>query len=427
MFSIIDIYPEEAYRLPIVERHFRGRRHLLINHPEGVGHVLQHNVANYVKGRKMQRILMPIMGHSLITTEGDDWQRQRRIIAPAFRHASITTFVPLFAAKAAALRAEWERRAIPGPVDMVAEMQRLALAVFGAAMFGTEMKALEPIPATARRYLRHAQAVEKLITLGLPERIGLAINHRLARATARPLRAIAEMLRETPADARPVASLLAMLQEAQRQETGQMMSVQEVEDQIATLLLAGHSTSAGTLCWLWYLLDLCPPVRERLDAELADVLDGRLPTVEDLPRLSYTRMVIDEVMRLYPIIPTAGFEALAADEICGVPIAAGTRVTVSPWLVHRNRGLWPEAEMFVPERFAPERRGAIPRYAHIPFGAGPRICIGAAFAVTEMMVIVATLAQRFAPRVVPGHRIEVMSRGDLQPRYGMPMLLDRRG
>ena len=138
-------------------------------------------------------------------------------------------------------------------------------------------------------------------------------------------------------------------------------------------------------------------------------------------------MVIDEAMRLYPIIPTLGFEAVAADEICGVPVVPGTRETVSPWLVHRNRDLWPDAEMFVPERFAPARRGGIPRYAHIPFGAGPRICIGAAFAVTEMMVIVATLAQRFAPRVVPGHPIEVASRGDLHPRYGMPMLLDRRG
>jgi len=205
------------------------------------------------------------------------------------------------------------------------------------------------------------------------------------------------------------------------------MSVQEVEDQIATLLLAGHSTSAGTLCWLWYLLDLHPAARQRLDAELAEVLGGRLPTADDLPRLNFTRMVIDEAMRLYPIIPTAGFEAVAADEICGVPVAAGTHVTISPWLVHRNRGLWPDAELFIPERFAADRRGEIPRYAHIPFGAGPRICIGASFAVNEMLVIVATLAQRFAPRVVPGHRIEVMSRGDLQPRYGMPMLLDRRG
>ncbi len=110
-----------------------------------------------------------------------------------------------------------------------------------------------------------------------------------------------------------------------------------------------------------------------------------------------------------------------------MPIEPGTRVTVSPWLVHRNRDLWPDPDMFVPERFAPERRDAIPRYAHIPFGAGPRICIGAAFAVTEMMVIVATLAQRFAPRVAPGHPVEVVSRGDLHPRHGMPMLLDRRG
>src|SRR6185369_10347588 len=150
-----------------------------------------------------------------------------------------------------------------GPVDMVAEMQRLALSVFGAAMFGAEIAGLESIPVTAKRYLRHAQTVETLITLGLPERIGLAVNHRLARATARPLRAIAEALRQSPGS---VPSLLAMLQDAQRQETGQLMSVQEVEDQIATLLLAGHSTSSGTLCWLWYLLDLHPAARRRLDA-----------------------------------------------------------------------------------------------------------------------------------------------------------------
>ena len=427
LLDIIAIYPEEAYRRPVVERHYRGRRHLLVSDPEGVGHVLQHNIANYVKGRKSQRMLRPIMGHSVITTEGADWQRQRRIIAPAFRHAAILDFVPMFAAKAAALSAEWERRADDQPVDMLREMQRLTLSIFGAAMFGTEIEQLDAVPVALERYLGHACRIEALISLGLPERIGLGASRRFAAIATRPLRALCEAIQRQPS---PVpgsaATLLAMLQEAQQQETGRQMSPQEVEDQIATLLMAGHATSAGTLCWLWYLLDFCPTVRQRLDAEIATVLGGRAPTVDDLPRLAYTRMVIDEALRLYPIIPTGGFEAVGEDVVCGLPVAPGDRVTVSPWLVNRHRSLWPDPDLFIPERFSPERRASIPRFAYIPFGAGPRICIGAGFAVTEMVAIVATLAQRFAPRVVPGHPIEAMSRGHVVPRYGMPMLLEHR-
>jgi cytochrome P450 len=204
------------------------------------------------------------------------------------------------------------------------------------------------------------------------------------------------------------------------------MSARELEDLIATILMAGHATTAMTLCFLWYLLALDPGVRARVEQEIESVLQGRLPGAGDLDRLAYCRMVIEETMRLYPAIPAIGHEAVAEDVICGIPVPAGARVTVSPWVVQRHRALWPAPELFDPGRFAPERREAIPRFAHIPFGGGPRVCLGASFATSEMLVVMTVLARRFVPRLLPGQSVEVVSHGHLEPRGGLPMRLERR-
>jgi cytochrome P450 len=226
-------------------------------------------------------------------------------------------------------------------------------------------------------------------------------------------------------DAEP-KDLLARLIAARDSETGGGMTAKEVRDQVVTIFMAGHETTSQALSWTWYLLSLHPAVEAKLHAELADVLGGRTPRYDDIADLRYARMVIEESMRLYPPAHTTGRQPLAADEILGHRIPAGAEVLIMPWLLHRKPQLWEEPERFDPERFSPERSAERPRFAYIPFGAGPRICIGAAFAMTEAILILATIAQRYRLHLKPGFPVEPQGLITLRPRYGLQMRLERR-
>jgi cytochrome P450 len=226
-------------------------------------------------------------------------------------------------------------------------------------------------------------------------------------------------------DAEP-KDLLARLIAARDSETGGGMTPKEVRDQVVTIFMAGHETTSLALSWTWYLLSQHPAVEARLHAELAEVLGGRPPTSDDIGNLRYTRMVIEESMRLYPPAHTTGRQPIADDEILGHRIPAGVEVLILPWLLHRKPQLWENPTRFDPERFAPERAAERPRFAYIPFGAGPRICIGAAFAMTEATLILATIAQRYRLHLKADHPIEPQGLITLRPRYGIRMQLERR-
>jgi cytochrome P450 len=204
------------------------------------------------------------------------------------------------------------------------------------------------------------------------------------------------------------------------------MTAKEVRDQVVTIFMAGHETTSQALSWTWYLLSQHPAAEARLYDELTTVLGGRAPRYDDLANLRYTRMVIEESMRLYPPAHTFGRQPIAPDEVLGHRIPAGAEVLIMPWLLHRKPQLWDNPDRFDPERFAPERAAARPRFAYLPFGAGPRICIGAAFAMTEAVLILATIAQRYRLHLKPGHPVEPQGLITLRPRYGMQMILERR-
>jgi cytochrome P450 len=220
--------------------------------------------------------------------------------------------------------------------------------------------------------------------------------------------------------------LLARLISARDTETGGGMTAKEVRDQVVTIFMAGHETTAQALSWTFYLLSQHPDVEGKLHDELAAVLPGRTPHYEDLADLRYTRMVIEESMRLFPPAHIMGRQPISDDEVLGHRIPAGSTVLIVPWLLHRKPALWENPDCFDPERFAPERVARRPRFAYIPFGAGPRICIGAAFAMAEAMVILATIAQRYRLRLKPGFLVEPQGLITLRPRYGLRMTLERR-
>jgi cytochrome P450 len=222
--------------------------------------------------------------------------------------------------------------------------------------------------------------------------------------------------------------LLDRLIAATDSETGVRMTDEEVRDEVIIIFLAGHETSALAATYAWYLLSQHPNEEAKLHAELDSVLGGRIPTYDDLEKLPYTRRVIDETMRLYPPAPMlTGRVAREADEICGRPIPKGREIAILPWVLHRHRSLWEEPDRFDPDRFTPERSAARPRFAYLPFGGGPRICIGAQLALTEISLLLATMAQRYRLRLVEPQDIVLLHRITLRPRDGIKMILERRG
>jgi cytochrome P450 len=221
--------------------------------------------------------------------------------------------------------------------------------------------------------------------------------------------------------------LLARLVAAKDEGSGARMTPREVRDQVVTIFLAGHETTAVALTWIWYVLSQRPEAEARMHAELDAVLAGRAPDAADLPRLIFTRALVQEVMRLYPPVPNLlARRAAQADTVAGVRIPRGAMVAVTPWIVHRHRRLWDDPERFDPERFLGGGPAGRPRLAYIPFGAGPRVCIGAQLAMTEIMLALATLAQRYRPRLGGGQTVELQHRVTLRPVGGLRMRLERR-
>src|SRR5262249_55076312 len=219
--------------------------------------------------------------------------------------------------------------------------------------------------------------------------------------------------------------LLSMLLGARDEETGEAMSDEQLRDEVITLLIAGHETTAVTLSWAWYLLSENPEAAGKLRAELAEVLGGRAPTAEDLPNLPYTRMVVEESMRLYPPAWALAREAVKDDEIGGWRIPAGSKITLCQYVTHRDPKYWEEPEKFDPERVPPERSARRPRFAYFPFGGGGRICIGNNFAMMEAQLVLAAAAQRYRVKVVPGHKVEPDPTFTLRPRNGIRVTLER--
>ena len=418
-------FPPEAFDEDIIAGRLFWRRRFIINEPNGIRHVLLDNAANYRKSELTRRLLEPGLGRGLLTSEGETWRRHRRIMAPAFDRRSIEGYAPVITAVTRDLLAEWDALPDRSDVDVGAAMMRTTLHIISRAMFSANSD--EIVGVVERGVGRYQMTMRPSLfdLLGFPAWLASLFSRR--RRTAAVLnefdRAVDELISSRAHDpnAQP-KDLLARLVAARDAETGGGMTANEVRDEVVTIFMAGHETTAQALTWTWYLLSLHPAVEARLDEELRAVLKGRTPQYEDIAQLCYTRMVIEESMRLYPPAHTMAREPIAADVVLGRRIPAGAIVLVAPWLLHRKASLWHEPHRFDPDRFTTEP----PRFSYIPFGAGQRICIGAAFAMTEAILILAMIAQHYRLRLKPGHPIEPQGLITLRPRYGMPMVLERR-
>ena len=394
-------------------------------HPNAVKHVLHDHLRNYDKRFPMLDTVKPLFGNGLFTNNGESWLHQRRLMQPSFQHKRLAHFGTSMTDATLAMLAQWQG-STKQPLDIPLEMMRLTLRIAGLTLFNIDLS--NDADSVGRTFSMIIPLLSKYSTVPFPPLWVPTPSNRRLQAGIKTLNSVVYGIindrREHMTDSDiEEEDLLSMLLKARDEETGERMSDKQVRDEVMTLLLAGHETTADALMWTWYLLSQHPDVEHRLHAELDTVLGGQVPTVDHLKDLPYNRMVIQEAMRLYP--PAFGItrHTIADDEIGGYHVPANSLIFMSAHYTHRHPEIWEEPDKFDPERFTPERSAGRPRFAYFPFGGGPRICIGNAFAMMEAQLVLATVAQHYQLRLIPGHPVEPWVLATTRPRHGLPMTL----
>lgn len=404
---------------------YRVWRHdiLLVKHPDLIRDVLVTSQHDYAKGAGLQWAKR-FLGEGLLTSEGEFHTRQRRLAQPAFHRQRIGAYAAVMADYAAKAG---NRLRPDEPFDMHAEMMALTLAVIGKTMCDAEVGAEAGVIGGALRDVLSLFPRFVLPFAGLLHRLPLPSTRRFDRASARLDEVVYRMIDDRRRSGVDRGDLLSMLLMARDEEgDGGHMTDTHLRDEVMTMFLAGHETTANALSWTWYLLAQNPEAEARFHAEVDAVLAGRPPSFDDLPRLRYTEMVLAESMRLYPPAWGLGRRALRAHTLGGVAVPADALVLMSPFLVQRDPRFFPDPLRFDPTRFTPEAKAARPKFAYFPFGGGARQCIGEPFAWMEGVMILATLAQRWRFRLDPAARVEPQALITLRPRHGIRMRAEAR-
>jgi cytochrome P450 len=404
--SVIGSWSHRAYEEDIIKGRFLGRSSFVLNTPEAIRHVLVDNYENYVRTPAAIRVLKPMLGEGVLIAEGHTWKYQRRTLAPAFTPRAVHTLVPHMIAAIDATIAKLQA-ASGGPVDLRETMQRMALEIAGRTMFSFGM---DRHGATLRDFvmeygmrLARPHFLDLLLPLGWPSPQDISRSFFRKRWTRFIAMLMAERRAAGKNEGAPPRDLFDLMGAARDPETGAAFSDDQLGDQVATMILAGHETTATALFWVLYLLALDPVTQEEVAAEVQGAtVNGAL----DIERLKFTRAVIDETLRLYPPAFLIARAAAGPDTLAGVPVKKNDVVLISPWLLHRHEKLWRDPNAFMPRRFMP---GAPPpdRFVYLPFSVGPRVCIGAHFALVE-----ATLA---LARIIGAFRVELIDKEPVLP------------
>lgn len=399
----------------------------LLNHPDYIRDVLVTHHKNFMKGEGLQRAKR-LLGEGLLTSEGEVHLRQRRMMQPAFHRQRIAAYAARMVEYTERASQRWQNGAT---VDVAREMMRLTLAIAGKTLFDADVEGEADEIGNAL-----SDAMAQFNNLMLPfaqllERLPLPSMRKFQQARERLdatiYRMIEERRRSGEGQLAERGDLLSLLIAARDEEgDGTGMTDEQLRDEAMTIFLAGHETTANALTWTWYLLSQHPAVEAELQAEVDAVLNGRLPTAEDYPRLPYTEMVLAEAMRLYPPAWIIGRRALNDYRINGYHVPARSILLMSQFITHHDARWFPEPGRFDPLRWTPEAKEARPKFSYYPFGGGNRVCIGESFAWMEGVLVLATLAQAWRLRLVAGHPVELQPIVTLRPKHGMPMVLERR-
>lgn len=397
----------------------------VVNHPAYIQYILQDHHRNFSKDTRILGFIKQVSGENIFTGEGEFWLKRRRLMQPMFHRQVIASFGEVMTQTADELLAEWESK--PNrTIQIDREMMRVTLKIVGRALFSVDLTG-----ETAALGDSFAIANEDLMFraqhLFYPPRfVPTPRNRRANAARETTAQIILKLIRERMASGQDKGDLLSLLMAMRDTETGEGLDEQELYRETLVMLFAGHETTSNALTWAWYFLSQNLDVETKLHAELDAVLNGRAPTIDDVPNLVYTRRVLDETMRLAPPAWITARISLQADTLGEYALPARSTVLISPYTLHRHPRYWKNPEAFEPERFAPENAEQRPRFTYIPFGGGPRLCIGQPFALTEATLLLAAIAQRYTLRVADGAVITPAPRFTLGMVNGLPMTLTPR-
>lgn len=404
-----------------------GSQHLyFVNHPKDIKYIFQDNNKNYRKSRNFKgKEIELTFGNGLVHSEGDLARRQRRLMQPAFHRERIGSLINDMTNIIGQTLDVWYGIDENTVMDIPAQMLELTQRIIIKALLGVDRSTQSDEIIQAWNIVFNFHNERTWSFFKPPVNLPLPANLQFLKAVRKVETLIYQIIRERKQSENQPDDMLSMMLNA-CDENGEGMSEQQLRDEMVTMFAAGFETAGTTLTWIWYLLSQHPNVEDKLQAELATVLNGRTPTFEDLPNLKYTKMVVEESMRLYPTAWLNSRTNIDEDQIGGYQIPANSQILLCPFVTHRLPAFWENPEHFDPERWLPERSGDRLRYAYFPFGGGPRQCLGDVFALTEIQLVIAMISQHFRLKLVPKHPVEPKPMLTLQTRYGLRMTLERR-
>jgi len=407
----------------VVRSRFLYLHAYFLYNPSDIEALLTTNAKSYRKARSLRSpFFYRLVGNGLVTSEGDFWRRQRRLAQPAFHRQRISSYGDVMVQYTERAIDTWkhgERR------DIARDMTRLTLEIVVKTLFNSDVSNDADHIGQILTGLVKPFASQATLKWILDNRLPTPGHRRYFNAVSEIDRIVFRIIAERRASGYDEGDLLSMLLQAQDDDGTQMTDAQ-LRDEVMTLFLAGHETTALALSWSWYLLATHPDAETKFHEELDEVLGGRAPNVSDLPKLTYTEMIAKESMRLYPPAYAVGREALEETEIGGFRVPKGTQLFAFQWVTHRDARYFDEPDAFKPERWTPDVAERLPKYAYFPFGGGPRQCIGNYFAMMEIVLLLATIGQRVRFELDPEHKVEVLPVLSLRPRNGIKVIIEPR-
>lgn len=441
--NLLSCWSESTYCQTDFEFWLFRQHYFVCNSSDTVRRVFLEEHDNYDrKSPQMRHSLEPLLGDGLFVSDGDLWRERREKCAPAFEIDLLPDFASVMVESARELVDCWENIPNDRPVDMLNEMARLTARIIGRTVFGDDIADSEAAQVVQgfSRYQEQIEQISIADAFGVPflRWFKNPFRRLLSLRSAAKVQEIIDRIIERYSQEKKFelqqdgqSSRLTLLSLLLEGSMGKVEGAKKcplgfsaARNEAIVMFMAGHETTANTLAWAWYLLDHCPRVADRLHEELKKVLGDRLPTYEDVPNLPYTRAIFEETLRLYPPVPLLSRQARASDTIHHTQIYPDTIVLVIPWLLHRHQLYWEKPDSFIPERFLPNQPKP-DNFTYIPFSAGRRVCLGKRFGMTEGILCLATLAQRFRPRLVPNYKVEIECRLTLRPKGGLPMYLEQ--
>src|SRR5712692_1314539 len=396
---------------------------IFLYHPNDIEYVLSTNSKNFIKSMSLRsNFFQRLVGNGLLTSQGEEWKRARRLSSPAFHRERVASYANVMVDYTNRLTSKWQQGETR---DIHTAMMRLTLEIVVRCLFSADVSHdVDSVGATLKELVRPFASQATLAWI-LNNRLPTPAHLRFHRLARKIDNVVYRIISERRASGRDEGDLLSMLLAA-RDEDGSQMNDRQLRDEVMTLFLAGHETTALTLAWSWYLLGTNPEAEERFHQELDEVLGDREPTAADIPRLKFTEQIAKECLRLYPPAYGLGREAINDCEIGGYQVRAGTQVFMFQWATQRDSRFYDEPQAFRPERWTDDFIERLPRYAYFPFGGGPRACIGAGFAMMEIILVLATIGQRFRLELVRDHPVSILPAMSLRPKEGIQVRIKQR-